>query len=519
VPAHWPAGSQQGQRVLILGLGLSGLAMARWCVRCGAAQVTVLDSRAAPPQLAALCEELPSARFICGGFMADAASGHDLICRSPGLPPAQLAPLLAAAHAHGTPVTGELGLFAAALAALGREYAYHPHVLAITGTNGKTTTASLSAHLLTHAGWDVALAGNIGPTLLDTLAQRLGACALPRAWVLELSSFQLDGAHAFAPTAATVLNISQDHLDWHSSTSAYVAAKARIFGTDTTMVLNREDAQVMRLLPPAAAPAPSAPPRRSKKNSKAAPTASRAAVLFGSDCPKRAGDWGLETVNGITWLVRAQANDAAGDDPSGGAPQICPQICLQRLMPLDALPIRGRHNALNALAALALAHTGGCPLAPLLHGLRQYRGEPHRVERIAQTGGIAYFDDSKGTNVAATVAALAAVGADHQRLAVILGGDGKGQDFAPLREAVARHAQTAVLLGRAAPQLRAALHGCGAHLVDARDMVDAVAQALLSPACASFDMFRDYQERAQHFAAAVQALTEDGRHTEIVNRF
>ena len=497
VPARWPQDAAQhlrGQRVLVLGLGASGLAMARWCVRAGA-QVTVADTRSAPPQLALLQAELPSVRFIAGPLSAELVAGQDVtsVYRSPGLAPQEIAPVVDAARAIGLPVGGELDLFAKALAALAQQHGYAPKVLAITGTNGKTTVTALTGQLLEHAGWSVAVAGNIGHSLLDTLAHHLDAENLPQAWVLELSSFQLEGVQDFAPSAAVVLNITQDHLDWHGSMAAYAAAKARIFGAQGCMVLNRQDEAVMAMLP--------APVKL--KGGKLQP---RWHTTFGSNLPQQPGDFGLEEVNGMRWLVRA--HDEAGPDGS---------LFLQRLLPADVLRIRGLHNACNALAALALAQAAGCPLAPLLFGLREYRGEPHRVQSLGLVDGIEYFDDSKGTNVGATVAALHGLG-PQQRIVLILGGLGKGQDFAPLAAPVAQYVRAVVLIGRDAPAIRQALAPTGVALHDAADLPSAVrlarAQAqpgdavLLSPACASMDMFRDYAHRAQVFTEAVQALAE-----------
>ncbi len=229
---------------------------------------------------------------------------------------------------------------------------------------------------------------------------------LPEVWVLELSSFQLDGVQGFEPTAATVLNVTQDHLDWHGDMAAYAAAKARIFGQHGLMVLNRDDALVMALQP--------RPPEpelgKTGKPLKAQPRwTPRACVSFGLDAPRRAGDWGLMTDHGMAWLVRAQDGDDTPLRSRRGA-VLDAEITLQRLMPADALRIRGRHNAANALAALALASATGLPLAPMLHGLREYRGEPHRVEYLGNVGDVEAYDDSKGTNVGATVAALKGLG-------------------------------------------------------------------------------------------------------------
>jgi UDP-N-acetylmuramoylalanine--D-glutamate ligase len=492
----------QDTAVLVLGLGASGLAMARWCVRQGA-RVTVADTRDAPPQLAALHAELPDVQFVHGPFDASLIEGTEIraVFASPGLSPAQTAPVLGASSAAGLWTTGELGLFSEALKDLQVTQAYAPKVLAITGTNGKTTVTSLTGQLVERAGKTVAVAGNIGPTLLDTLAAHIDAQTLPEVWVLELSSFQLDGVEGFMPTMGVVLNLSQDHLDWHGSMPAYGAAKARIFGAHSVeappMLLNRDDAAVMAMQPAAIKGKPQ-----------------RSYVSFGVDAPTRPGDYGLETVNGMTWLAKA----LEADETRRRRKDAAEEVHVQRLMPADALRIRVRHNAVNALAALALAGAADCALGPMLYGLREYRGEPHRVESVGIVREVEYFDDSKGTNVGATVAALTGLGAER-KLVLILGGQGKGQDFAPLAEPVASYARAVVLMGEDAPAITQALASTGTLLLQASSMDDAVAQAaqraqagdavLMSPACASFDMFKNYEHRAQVFCAAVARLADD----------
>ncbi|MGH8832183.1 MAG: UDP-N-acetylmuramoyl-L-alanine--D-glutamate ligase [Polaromonas sp.] len=489
------------KNILVLGLGASGLALARWCVRWGA-QVTVADTRAAPPQLEALRTSVPAARFINAemneALLATAA--FDMVLKSPGLSPASVAAVITAAEARGIACGNELSLFAQALADLKEDRAYAPRVIGITGTNGKTTVTSLTAQLVQRAGKSVAVAGNIGPTLLDTLAEKLDAQvlpALPDVWVLELSSFQLDRVTNFEPSVATVLNITQDHLDWHETLTAYIAAKAHVYGSAGLMLLNRNDPLVMAALPPLV------------KGRQL-----RDYLTFGNDEPQRPGDYGIETVNGMAWLVRA----AEADETIKRRKDEEVVLHIQRLMPLDALRIRGRHNATNALAALGLAVAVDCALAPMLHGLREYRGEPHRVESVAVVNEVEYFDDSKGTNVGATAAALAGLGAER-KLVLILGGVGKGQDFSPLAEPVSRHARAVVLIGRDAPLIRAALQASHVPLLDATSMPEAVALAaqqaqtgdavLMSPACASFDMFDNYEHRARVFCEAVQALARE----------
>ena len=706
--------------VLILGLGASGLAMARWCAGQGA-RVRVWDSRPTPPQAAALAAEVEGSTFFSGELGADALDGIARVYKSPGLSPAdaRLAPLLQAARAANVPVRGELDLFSQALAQLKAERGYVPKILAITGTNGKTTTTSLTGQLVERAGRSVAVAGNIGPTMLDTLAAAIVAQAaadivaaeeaaaqalidaeeaaakaaqdaidqeaarvaaenkakldaelaaadaakaavvaaaaqakadavaakqaraevkaakaaakanpnaelampleaeagveaqavdgdasddppdadagtiademlvdadelrelaaldgsdvpaqladdvaeehadealadetaqaqeaaatlpdddapsivlippppvapvfshLPQVWVLELSSFQLDEVQDFNPAAATVLNVTQDHLDWHGTMAAYAGAKARIFGTvmgnnampDTVMVINRDDPAVEAMIPP---PVTVKPTQRGQR----ARLVSRRVVRFGLDAPRAPGDFGLVDEGGMAWLVRAMELDPtikrkAGDEDD---------LVIQRLMPADALRIRGRHNASNALAALALASSVGIPLAPMLHGLREYRGEPHRVEPIGMIKSVEFFDDSKGTNVGATVAALNGLGQDRApaRLVVILGGDGKGQDFTPLAEPLRRHARAAATIGKDAAGVEAVLQSAGvrfqrhATLEEATRWAHQQAQGsdavLLSPACASLDMFRDYKHRADVFVATVREIADD----------
>jgi UDP-N-acetylmuramoylalanine--D-glutamate ligase len=494
---------------LVLGLGDSGLAMARWLARDGAA-VRVWDSRPEPPRAAELRQHVANAEVIGGALDEAALAGVGRVLKSPGLAPGdvRIAPLLAAARAAGIPVQGELDLFTAALAALRHDHDHAPKVVAVTGTNGKTTTTALTALLVERSGKRVVAAGNIGPTMLQTLADAIdgGSAAtlperLPEVWVLELSSFQLDGSTTFDADAAALLNLSDDHLDWHGTFAAYGAAKARVFGERATIVVNRDDAAALALVP---GPKTLPPTRKGR----APKVVARRVVTFGAGLPERPGDWGLAIENDMAWLARALDDDAAAGTHD---------VVLQRLMPADALHIRGRHNALNALAALALATAIGCPLAPMLHALREYRGEPHRVEHVARVGDVDAFDDSKGTNVGATVAALVGLGSERTpaKLVVILGGDGKGQDFAPLAGPLARHARAALTIGRDAGAIEKAIAGTGVPFERCATLEAAVDAAfaralpgdavLLSPACASLDMFRNYAHRAEVFAAAVQA--------------
>ena len=498
---------------LVLGLGASGLAMARWLARDGAA-IRVWDSRAEPPQAAALREHVPDAELLSGPLVAAALAGVDRVVKSPGLAPGddRIAAVLAAARAAGIPVQGEIDLFAAALESLRASMDYRPKVIAVTGTNGKTTTTAMTALLVERSGRRVAAAGNIGPTMLQTLADAIDAGPaeslrdrLPEVWVLELSSFQLAGSEAsgFDADAAAILNLSEDHLDWHGTMADYAAAKAAVFGTRAKIVVNRDDDAVMRLVP--------APKTLPTRKGRVAKVVAREVVSFGSGVPTRAGDFGLAIENDMAWLVRAQGDDAA--NASG-------EIVIQHLMPADALRVRGRHNAMNALAALALAVAIGCPLAPMLHALREYRGEPHRVEYVATVGAVDAFDDSKGTNVGATVAALVGLGMERApaRLVVILGGDGKGQDFGPLAAPLSRHARAVVTIGRDAAAIEQAIAAVGVPVDRCATLEAAVDAAfaralpgdavLLSPACASLDMFRNYAHRAEVFVAAVQARVD-----------
>jgi UDP-N-acetylmuramoylalanine--D-glutamate ligase len=581
--------------VLLLGLGESGLAMARWCAAAGAA-VRVWDSREAPPLAGALAEHVPAAQWLRGALADDALEGVKLVLKSPGLSPFddRVAGVLQRATAMGLPVQGELDLFVRALADLKAERGYAPRVLAITGTNGKTTTTAMTAQLIARTGKRVAVAGNIGPTMLQTLADALalepvreppvesaiaepaieppsaaldaddvatadlpeveaedivelqaldGAPAneplvddenaplvelappplaapvfevLPEVWVLELSSFQLDGVAGFEPDAGAVLNITQDHLDWHGSMAHYAAAKARVFGRHAVLVINRDDPLVEALVP---APEVVKAAVKGRKST----IVERSVVRFGLGAPLRPGDFGLIEENGMAWLVRARELDETLKRSKGGKGALAEpeELLIQRLMPADALRVRGRHNAANALAALALATAIDCPLAPMLHGLREYSGEPHRVQYIASIDGIDAFDDSKGTNVGATVAALDGLGADKApaKLVVILGGDGKGQDFSPLAEPVRRHARAVATIGRDAARVEEALIATGVTMqrhdtlaaatrwcVEQAQPGDAV---LLSPACASLDMFRNYGHRAEVFVAEVHAIVAD----------
>ncbi|UCE31138.1 MAG: UDP-N-acetylmuramoyl-L-alanine--D-glutamate ligase, partial [Burkholderiales bacterium] len=438
--------------------------------------------------LQALRDALPGAAFRAAALEPSLVDGVDLVAWSPGISPllGEAQALYQACAERGVEVAGELELFARELHRLAEERAYRPRCVAITGTNGKTTTARLLAHLAQFAGTHVELAGNVSPPVLDRLRDCLQRDALPELWVLELSSFQLALASSFAPDAATILNVSEDHLDWHGSMEQYLAAKQRVYGPDTICVYNRSD-----------------PATR--------PPAGRRAIGFGLDAPAAAGDFGLVHEAGMPWFAELVAVDEPGRrrrEPRS--------VQLRRLMPADAMRIRGAHNHANALAALALGRAIGLPLAKLLFALRGFDGDPHRCELVAVVRDVEYYDDSKGTNVGATVAALSGLG---KRAVLIAGGDGKGQDFGPLAAAVAVHARAVMLIGRDAPRLRAALAGAGVPLTDCASLGEAVREAarvarlgeavLLSPACASLDSFRNYAHRGQVFQDAVRELAAE----------
>lgn len=486
-----------GNTALVLGLGESGLAMAQWLARCGA-RVRVADTRAEPARLPALRAAVPDAEFVAGPFDASLVDGVDFVAVSPGLAPGrELADVNPAAAERNIPVWGEIELFAQALAALKAGQGYAPKVIAITGTNGKTTVTSLTGLLCRRAGLTTRVAGNISPAALDVLRETIDANDLPQAWVLELSSFQLHTTFSLDADAATVLNLTQDHLDWHGSMAAYAADKARIFGAHTVRVLNRDDALVMGM---------------------AAPDAQ--VTTFGTGEPDAPGSFGLVGERGVLWLANANPAEEPEKKRKKNDAAEPVELFVNRLMPADALRIRGLHNASNALAALALCRAVGLPLAPLLHGLRDYQGEPHRVELVASIDGVEYYDDSKGTNVGATVAALEGLGKTFgesgRQILLIAGGDGKGQDFSPLAAPCSRYVKAVLLIGRDAPAIRAAIEPTGVPCFDLADLPQAVRRGaglaksgdvvLLSPACASLDMFTNYAHRAQVFVDAVREI-------------
>jgi UDP-N-acetylmuramoylalanine--D-glutamate ligase len=421
---------------------------------------------------------------------------------SPGLAPtgAPAEDLLREAKARGIEVIGEMELFARALAELAETREYRPRVLAVTGTNGKTTVTALTRDLVQASGLSVLAAGNISPAALTALMGALDADELPQVWVLEFSSFQLETTHTLMADAAVVLNVTQDHLDWHGDMDAYAQAKARLLKMARVAIVNREDPYTAAMVPTLDA---------------------LNARSFGRDVPERVGDMGLEQGQGVAWLVAAEPVDF--DEPVApvrrkkDAPEpVRAKGRMSRLMPVDALRIRGIHNALNALAALQLARCLDLGWGAMLRALRDYAGEPHRAAFVRNIGGVDYINDSKGTNVGATVAALEGLG---QPVVLIAGGLGKGQDFSPLVPVVSRHARAVVLIGQDGPEIGRVLAETGVDCIQAASLHEAVRRAadlaqagdavLLSPACASMDMFRNYPHRGQVFVEEVEDLARD----------
>jgi UDP-N-acetylmuramoylalanine--D-glutamate ligase len=449
---------------LVVGLGTTGLSCARFLARRGV-PLAVTDSRREPPGLARLREELPDVAVFVGGFDAAVFGRAEQIVVSPGV--ALTEPLIAAAMARGVSIVGDIELFA--------RHTQAP-VVAITGSNGKSTVTTLVGEMARRAGYHVAVGGNLGTPALDLLDPALDPTPLykraaPRAvelYVLELSSFQLETTHTLAAQAAVVLNLSPDHLDRHGDMAHYAAAKARVYRGSGVMVINADD-------PLGAA---MADPQRQVRR-------------FTLTEPRGPADYGVRPGPGGDWIARGEA----------------------LLMPAAAVRIVGRHNLANALAALALAEAAGLPVGPCLETLREFAGLPHRCQFVAEVEGVAWYNDSKGTNVGATAATCASLAGP---LILIAGGLGKGQDFTPLRAALTGKARAVILIGVDAPRIRAALEGA-VPVVDAPDLRTAVArgrelarpgdQVLLSPACASFDMFRDYVDRGENFVREVHRLT------------
>ena len=437
--------AQRRTKTLIVGLGKTGLSCARFLVARGE-EVAVTDSREHPPGLKDLRALLPDAAVFLGGFSEDALRHADRVVLSPGV--AAGIPFIAKARAMGLPVLGDIELFA--------HYAHAP-VVGITGANGKSTVTTLVGLMAEKAGKRVRVGGNLGTPALDLLEG-----PEPELYVLELSSFQLEITDNLRCAAASVLNLSPDHMDRYKDMQEYAAAKARIFRHCRVAVLNREDPLVRGM---------------------AAGVKTR--VSFGLDDPLP-GQYGVRG----DWLACGEA----------------------RLMPVSALRIQGGHNIANALAALALGDAVGLAMPSMLDALEEFRGLPHRMEFVAAVKDVLYYDDSKGTNVGATLAAVSGV---TRPFVLIAGGDGKGQDFVPLKAALAGKARAVVLLGKDAALIEQAL-GNAVPVKSVKDMEAAVLAAaelakagdlvLLSPACSSLDMFENFEHRGRVFASAVRRL-------------
>ncbi len=448
------------RNAVVLGLGLTGLSLARYLVRQGA-RVRVADTRDAPPFANDLRAALPDVPLLTGPLTDATFDGADLIAISPGV--ARNQPSILAAQARGAELVGDIELFARALPP-------EQKVLAITGSNGKTTVTALAGALCRAAGLNTVVAGNIGDAVLDVLVPYIDSARArlwPDVFVLELSSFQLETTTALAPTAAAVLNITENHLDRYASFEDYAAAKARIFAGSGVQVVNRDDPLSYGMRVPG-----------------------RTIESFGASVPSAEGEWGLVRFDGVTWLAHG-----------GGL-----------LVPTSSLALVGRHNALNALAALALTSTVARIDRRVLDALKAFEGLPHRMQRVAEAGRIVFIDDSKATTVVATQAALDGI----ERPAVLIaGGDGKGQDFRALKSSVDADCRAVLLIGRDAPLLATALAGTPARVEQVGTLDAAVDRAfalaepgdavLLSPACASLDQFTNFVQRGERFATLVRA--------------
>lgn len=445
----------EGCKTLVVGLGKTGLSCARFLSRQGI-RVAITDTREHPPGLQMLREELPDTALFLGGFAPEVFDAAEQIIVSPGVSVAE--PLIQGALSRGVPVIGDIELFARAVTA---------PVVAVTGSNGKSTVVSLLGEMAAQAGWPTAVGGNLGEPALDLLDEE------NRFYVLELSSFQLETTHSLEPKAAAVLNISPDHMDRYASVEAYAQAKARIYNHAETGVINRDDPRVVAMSGRA-----------------------RLETGFTLGNPKP-GDYGLVERDGEAWLYRGE----------------------QHLLPVAELQLAGNHNIANALAALALGEASGLPVTAMLEGLRRFRGLSHRTQLVAEKRGVRWYNDSKGTNPGATIAALEGLhpGTGEGRAVLIAGGDCKGADFSELGPVVEYTCRAVVLIGRDAPMLKVALQG-RCELDAAADLEQAVRKAaqlaqvgdhvLLSPACASFDMFQGFEHRGEVFTDAVQGLPE-----------
>ena len=453
----------QGKHCIVVGSGESGFSAAKWLAKAGA-RVTVADSRSTPPHLAEL-KAIAGIELRCGAFCDATFSDADILVVSPGVPLATAA--IAAAMARGVPAVGDVELFAGAIAGTAVK------VIAITGSNGKSTVTSMVGDICTAAGLKTVMAGNIGLPVLDALTETPDADV----FVLELSSFQLETTRSLHPDAATVLNISEDHLDRYKNLAHYAATKAGIFNGTGVMVLNREDAFCQQMA-----------------------LDGRQILWFGADAPRSAGEYGLKDADFTLY---------SGDEA---------------LMKSAELPLAGLHNAVNALSAMALCRAIGIETTAMLAALKSFKGLAHRVEFVAKINDVCFYDDSKGTNVGATEAALKGM---TSPVVLIAGGDGKGQDFRPLKAACERICRAVILIGRDAPILAEALNEATSafvgeddeHLLPvlqlptlemavqfAANFTESGDVVLLSPACASLDMFRNYHHRAEVFIAAVKSL-------------
>lgn len=494
--------SLKDRHILILGLGETGVAAARWCLQQGA-KVSVADTRMAPPGLQILQEvgeDIPT--FFLGEqiFLRDEIlEGVDSIVLSPGLLPfaSPLKAFLEKAQAKQIEIIGEIELFARALEVLKVQHQYQPKVLAITGTNGKTTVTTMVRDMCQQAGLVAVAAGNISPAALDALMMALQQGQLPDVWVLELSSFQLHTTSTLKPDASTVLNVTQDHLDWHGSMEHYLQSKAKLLALSDIAIVNRDDVATMKMVDY---------------------IDDMHIRTFGSDLPCFAGDVGIEYLNGMAWLCVNENNDfdIPVSKPSKKKPYERPVRSsgnVKRLMPADAMRVRGRHNALNGLAAVALCRAINIAYAPLLMTLRDYEAQAHRCHFVRTIRGIDFIDDSKGTNIGATQAAL--VGMDRPTV-LILGGIGKGQDFSSLCLPIQQYARAVLLIGVDKEIIAAALASVEIPMEKCDSLEQAVQASLsyakegdvvlLSPACASFDMFKGYHHRGQVFVDAVTQL-------------
>ncbi|WP_323845060.1 UDP-N-acetylmuramoyl-L-alanine--D-glutamate ligase [Microbulbifer magnicolonia] len=452
------------EKKVVIGMGATGISVVRFLLRAGFSPV-VADSRALPPGLDAFRAEFPGVPVETGPLNAETMLAASEIIASPGIALAE--PALQQAVSAGIPVIGDIELFARELGKL----AQPPKVVAITGSNGKSTVTTLVGLMAEKAGVNVRVGGNIGVPVLDLLAQ-----PLPDLFVLELSSFQLETTYSLAPTVATILNLSADHMDRYASLADYHRAKQRIYRNARQLVVNRAD------------PLTRGPLSRECRE-----------WSFGLDQPDlqqfgvRRFHGGRESGNQQEWLVQG----------------------LDKLLPVSELAMVGMHNVANALAALALGNAVDLPVAAMLAVLRTFKGLPHRCERVADLDGVTYVNDSKGTNVGATRAALDGLATATNKIVLIAGGDGKGADFSPLAEA-AGALRALVAIGVDGDKVAAAFAGKTA-IHRAISMDDAVAQAralaergdyvLLSPACASFDMYRNFEARGDDFRRAVAALS------------